>query len=196
VWTVERGAAAHGDTAAAALAPWAVGFVTDKGNVVQPLPIDSATPAARGDSTHDAAEVTRLASTIGSAGASKFQGLPFSVSTMWRFQAAPHVEGIAATLVRQLNQEARPLEERTFLVAERDSTRRDAPYELAFQERTDGNEETIESAYVLAGVHLPGTGAPALVLMRDYGDGSAFALLERTGPARWRIRWTSRRAKC
>lgn len=178
------------------LAPWAVGFATDKPGAVEPIALDSVQTLGRGDSAHVAAEVTRLASTIAAGAGGSFQGLPFTVTSMWRFRAAAGVEGVAATLVRRIAEEARPLEERTFLIAERDSTRRDALYELAFHERSQGAEETNESTDLLAALRLPDATEPAIVISRDFGDGTAYGFVERGGPAHWRVRWTSRRAKC
>lgn len=178
------------------LAAWSIGFAADSAGVVQPIALDSVETLSAADSAHLAAEITRLASIIPGGNTGSFQGLPFTVTSMWRFRAAPGVEGVAATLVRQLAEEARPLEERTFLIAERDSTRRDAPYELAFHVRSQGTEDTNVSTDLVAAVRLPGSTQPALVISRDFGDGSEYAFVERDGPARWHVRWTSRRGRC
>lgn len=191
VWQIDPAQAA-GRT----LAPWAVGFAAEKPGIVEPIVTDSVATLGRGDSAHVTAEVTRLASTIGGGNGGNFQGLPFSVTSLWRFRAAPAVEGVAATLVRRIAEEARPLEERTFVIAERDSTRRDAPYELAFHERSQGQEETNVSTDLLAVVRLPEAPEPTLVISRDYGNGTEYAFIERDGPAHWRVRWTSRRGRC
>ena len=37
---------------------------------------------------------------------------------------------------------------------------------------------------------------PTLVVARDYGDGMAYALVERLGDARWAVRWSSAYAGC
>ncbi len=191
VWQVTR-APAQGST----VAPWAIGFVTTRAAAAEPIPLDSVETLSSADSARIAAEVTRLASVVPATGSTRFEGLPFTVTALWRFRAAPGTEGIVATLVRRLNQEARPFEERTFLVAERDSTRRDAPYELAYHERSEGTEETNETTDVLAAARLAGAAGPTLVIVRDYGDGTAYALVEREGPSHWRVRWSSRRARC
>ncbi len=191
VWQVTR-APAQGST----IAPWSVGFTTSRAAAATPVPLDSVETLSSADSARIAAEVTRLASVIPAAGSTRFEGLPFTVMTLWRFRAAPATEGVVATLVRRLNQEARPFEERTFLIAERDSTRRDAPYELAYHERSEGTEETNETTDILGAVRLAGASEPTMVVVRDYGDGTAYALVERDGPAHWRVRWSSRRARC
>ena len=37
---------------------------------------------------------------------------------------------------------------------------------------------------------------PAIVLIRDYGDGSAYALLTRNAAGQWRLAWNSAYAGC
>ena len=49
---------------------------------------------------------------------------------------------------------------------------------------------------VLAAVSLGVPARTTIVLARDYGDGSAYSLLERTGARAWRIRWSSAYSGC
>jgi hypothetical protein len=177
----------------APLRPWSVGFV---GATVQPIPMDSVESLTRVDSARLAAEVTRLASTLPSSAADRLAGLPFTVTSLWRFRAGPGVEGVAANLVRRVNQEARPLEERTLLVAERDSTRRDERFILGYYDRAQGAEETVESRDVLALARTAPTAQPMLVTARDFGDGMAYAIVERDPTGRWREKWRSARGRC
>ena len=37
---------------------------------------------------------------------------------------------------------------------------------------------------------------PTLVIGREYGEGFSYALIERTGPKKWRLRWSSAYAGC
>src|SRR5690348_15759199 len=177
----------------AQLAPWSIGFV---GASVQPLRMDSIETLSRADSARLAAEVTRLASALPSTGAERFIGLPFTVTSLWRFRAGPGVEGVAANLVRNINQEARPFEERTLLIAERDSTRRDERFTLAYADRSQGAEETIESREVLALTRAAPDAQPMLILGRDYGDGMSYAIVQRDPSGRWREKWHSPRGRC
>jgi len=177
----------------APLAPWAIGFV---GATVQPVAMDSSESLSRGDSARLAAEATRLASTLPSGGGDRLVGLPFTVTALWRFRAAAGVEGVAANLVRRVNQEARPLEERTLLIAERDSTRRDERFTLAYYDRAQGAEETVESRDVLAIARTSPNAQPMLVMARDFGDGMAYAIVERDPSGRWREKWRSARGHC
>ena len=129
------------------LAPWTVGFI---GAAVQPIRMDSIESMSRVDSARLVAEVTRLASTLPTTAGERFTGLPFTVTSLWRFHAGPGAEGIVTNLVRHINQEARPFEERTLIIAERDSSRREERFTLAYYDRSQGAEETVESRDVLA----------------------------------------------
>ena len=122
--------------------------------------------------------------------AREFRGIPFVVRSARRFSPAPGVRAVAAEIVRQVPVEATPRQERMFLIAERDSSVT-ARWELAYVERVSGPEETLESTDILAAVLL-GQTQPTLVLGRDDGSATAYALLERSGPKRWRLRWSSR----
>jgi len=90
-----------------------------------------------------------LASTLPTGAGDRFTGLPFTVTSLWRFHAGPGAEGIVTNLVRHINQEARPFEERTLIIAERDSSRREERFTLAYYDRSQGAEETVESRDVL-----------------------------------------------
>jgi hypothetical protein len=175
------------------LAPWSVGFV---GATVQPIRMDSIESMSRVDSSRLAAEVTRLASTLPTSAGDRFIGLPFTVTSLWRFHAGPGAEGVVANLVRHVNQEARPSEERTLIIAERDSSRREERFTLAYYDRSQGAEETVESRDVLALTRPSPDAQPMLVLGRDFGDGMAYALIQRDPSARWREKWHSARGHC
>jgi len=101
-----------------------------------------------------------------------------------------------ANLVRNINQEARPFEERTLLIAERDSSRRDERFTLAYADRSQGAEETIESREVLALTRATPDAQPMLILGRDYGDGMSYAIVQRDPSGRWREKWHSPRGRC
>jgi hypothetical protein len=173
--------------------PWSIGFI---GGVVSPLPMDSIQSLTPQDSASLAATVTRLASALPNDSAGRFSGLPFVVRTMWRFVIPGDVQIVVATLARQINQEATPLQEHTLLIAERRLKGNDTTFSKAYSERSYGAEETIESPEVLAAAQLGGNRNAALILSRDYGDVTAYGLLERGDDGRWRARWTSARRHC
>ena len=78
--------------------------------------------------------------------------------------------------------------------AERDSGATAGAYQLAYAERTPGLEEQTTTPEVIAGVQI--AGRPTLVVARDSDAGVAYAMLERTGTRRWRVRWTSALTRC
>ena len=80
--------------------------------------------------------------------------------------------------------------------AERDSGQASAPWTAAYSERVADNEETVEASEVLAAVALGPARTPTLVISREYDEGFAYSLLERVGPKRWRLRWSSAYAGC
>jgi len=173
--------------------PWNVGFI---GGVLFPLVMDSIQSLNPADSASLAATVTRLASALPNDSAGRFSGLPFVVRSAWRFTIPGDVQVVVATLARQINQEATPLQERTLLIAERRTNANDTTFSMAYSERSYGDEDTVESPDVLAAALLGSDRTAAIVVSRDYGDETAYGLLERTGNGRWRARWTSARRRC
>jgi hypothetical protein len=172
---------------------WSVGFV---GGVVAPIPLDSLESLGRADSTKLVATARRLASAMPNDSAGRFTGLPFTVRGLWRLTIPGGAQAFVATLVRQINQEATPLQERTFLIAERDPTATDSAFVSAYGERTYGNEESIETREVLAAVQLGAGHKPVVVISRDFGDSMSFSFVERTASGRWQSRWVSQRRRC
>jgi hypothetical protein len=172
---------------------WSVGFVSQN---VTPIPLDSVDALPARDSMALAAEASRLASTVTVNTSPSFQGLRFSAHDIRRFEVAPGVQAMAAHLIRRVNQEANPQEEQTLLIAERDSSAPPGRYQVAYAERSFGSEEQVTSSELVAAVRLGPNGAPTLVVARDSENGLAYALLERTGSHRWRVRWTSGLARC
>jgi hypothetical protein len=171
--------------------PWIVGFI---GGVVSPLAMDSTESISHADSAALVVVATRLASAIPNDSAGRFTGLAFVVKGLWRFTIPDGPQVVIATLVRQINQEATPLQERTLLVAERPPS--DTVLTTAYTERSYGDEETVETRDVLAAVLLGGGKNAAIVLSRDYGDATAYALVERGADGKWHARWTSPRRRC
>lgn len=175
------------------VSPWRVAFAAGR---ARPLPLDSVSALAGPDSARLAADVARIASAVPQDAASPFRGLPFVVREARRFTPVAGTQAVVADVVRRLNLEASQEMEHLLLVAERSAGRPDAPWTLAYVERTAGQEETLEMSDVLAAVTLGPTRRPTLVIWRDYGDGSAYALVERGTAGRWRLRWSSAYAGC
>jgi hypothetical protein len=179
--------------ATAGVGTWSVGFLSSS---VTPIPLDSVDALPARDSMALAAEASRLASAVTANTSPSFQGLRFTAHDIRRFQAAPGVQALAAQLIRRVNQEADPQEEQTLLIAERDSGVTTGRYQLAYAERSFGKEEDVVSAELVAAFRFGANGPASLVIARDSDAGLAYALIERTAPRQWEVRWTSGLAKC
>jgi hypothetical protein len=178
--------------------PWSVGLL---GARLTPVPLDSVGSLSASDSAALVAEIARLASTVPvRENAARLRGLPFSVQDVRRFRAASGVDAIVAHVVRRVHEEANPLEERTLLIAERDSMQqqeqRPRRYMLAFHQRAVGREETLEGSEVLAALTPRDTSRPMLVIARESEGGVRYAFLERIGARSWRLKWTSALVRC
>jgi len=163
---------------------------------VRPIALDSVGMLTPRDSMMLVAEAARLASSVTAPTGPSFQGLRFTTEDVRRFQAMPGVQALVAHLVRRVNQEASPQEEQTLLIAERDSGATSGPYQLAYAERTFGREEDVVTPEVLAGVRLGAGTEPSLIVAHDGSDGIGYAIIERTGRRRWRVRWSSGVTSC
>jgi len=172
---------------------WSVGFVSEN---VASVPLDSVEGLSARDSMVLAAEASRLASAVTANTAPAFQGLRFTAQDIRRFEAAPGVQALAAQLSRRVNQEADPQEEQTLLIAERDSGATSGPYQLAYAERSFGKEDEVSTSEVVAAVRIGAASPPSLVVAHEGDEGLTYALLERLGARRWKVRWTSALAKC
>jgi hypothetical protein len=178
---------------------WSVAFTS--GHAIA-LPMDSMMGLASVDSARRAAAIARAASALPDDTAAAFRGLPFAVRDAHQFMLPSGDTVLAAEVVRRLNQEASPQEEHLLIVLERDTLAGPggAPpsYVVAYSERTSGPEDDVESSEMLAAVDLgrPPRQHPAIVIGRDYGDGSSYTLLERVAPRRWRARWNSAYVGC
>ena len=171
--------------------PWSVGFI---GGVVAPVALDSTESLSRADSATIVVASTRLASALPNDTAGRFSGLPFVVRAIWRFTIPSGPEIVVSMLTRQINQEATPLQERTFLISERQTS--DSVPVTAYSERSYGEEETIESRELLAALLLGGNRDAAIILARDYGDATAYSIVQRGSDKQWTLRWSSPRRRC
>jgi hypothetical protein len=165
--------------------PWSVGLM---GTSVAPLRMDSIESLPPADSSRFTAELARLASSIPMDRESRFKGLPFVVLSARRFetQGRPH---IVAHLIRRLPQEAAPLEEHTFIIAERlPAAPNAAPFTVMHHQRSHGSEETAEHYEPLAA--LRGRESTLLLIARDQETQTIYEILERANTGGWRSRWS------
>ena len=161
---------------------WTAGLRTRRARVLAMDSIGAMTPA---DSARTVAELARLASALPGTEA-KFVGLPFVVVDARQFDDADR-QYLVAHLVRRLPQEATPLEERVFVVAERARTPANASFTTTHHLRSAGTEETADHYEALA--VLRGDSSLYLLLARDRDARTSYELLERTRSRGWRVRW-------
>lgn len=162
---------------------WTVGVL---GSVVSAIPMDSLEAMSRADSSRLAAELARLASTVPMQSDSRFKGLPFALLRARQFVTDGR-RVVASHLVRRVPHEAAPVEEHTFMVAERDSAISNGALALSFHLRSEGTEETADQFEVLAAVRA--RDATWLILSRDNAAQTTYQVLERTRSGGWRSRW-------
>ena len=171
---------------------WAVGF---ESNRAAEMPLDSIAGLPTADSARLAADIARMASALPGDTSATFRGLPFVVTKAWRTRALGGQVILAAIVVRNVNQEANPRQERILLIAERDTSPPTARYVPRYSERVTGLEETLEATDLIAMVLLGADRRQTLVIARDAGHGSSYALIERIAGV-WQRRWTSAYAGC
>ena len=184
-------------------ASWNTAFIAGR---VQAVPLDSMESLSVIDSARLVVQLTRLASAIPEPVSSSFSGLPFVVRSAYRFTAAPGVLAVVSDIVRKVNLEANPLEEHTLMIAEKLSGDPKEEWKTVYTERAAGVEERIETTDLLAAIRLSGGESPgvadrleertALLVARVNDETTAYALIERTGPGAWKVRWTSVRTGC
>jgi hypothetical protein len=159
------------------------------------LAIDSIETLATPDSARLAADIARIASALPGDTSAVFRGLPFVVNKAWRARIPNGQTILTAVIVRNVNQEANPRQERIFLIAERDSGSTGARFAPRYSERIVGLEETLETTDPIAIVLLGSDHHPIVIVSRDAGKGLSYALIERTA-GEWRRRWASAYAGC
>jgi hypothetical protein len=147
------------------------------------------------DSARLAADIARIASALPGDTATIFRGLPFVVNAAWRARVPNGQVLVAAVVLRNVNQEANPRQERILLLAERDTTTSSPRYVTQYFERITGLEETVETTDLVAMVLLGTDRRPTLVIARDAGHGLSFGLVEQIG-GKWQHRWNSAYAGC
>src|SRR4051812_7011811 len=169
-------------------AAWGVGFV---GKAPAGIHVDSIRAISRQDSIALTPIIFRLASSVPNTPGGRFAGLPFSLADLWRIKMPDGRTVIVATTKRQINQEDSPLEERTLLIAQADSS---GNFSRVYSARSAGPEETVEGSELLAAVSF--SGATQLIFSHDYGEEVSYSILERSTAGEWTLRWVSRRFSC
>jgi hypothetical protein len=178
--SLECGSAPVLRLSAGSFGTWAIGVRAPRGI----LRSDSVEALAGADSARVVTQLARMASMIDPNEESRFTGLPFNVANARRYTVG-NTRLVAAHLVRRLPQEASPLEQHTFMIAERalfaDSLA------LRYSERSEGTEESAEHFEILAA--LAGESGTLLLIARDNTSGTRYEILERSATGSWRVRW-------
>ncbi|MBC7792051.1 MAG: hypothetical protein H7Z74_19060 [Anaerolineae bacterium] len=182
---------------------WNAAFIAGR---VRAVSLDSMESLSAADSAQLVVQLTRLASAIPEPLSSSFRGLPFVVRSAHRFTAAPGIVAVVADIVRKVNLEANPLEEHILMIAERSAADPKGQWKTVYTERASGVEERIETTDLLAAIGFTGVagesggrgvaGRTALLIARVSDETRAYALIERPGPGKWEVRWTSVRTGC
>lgn len=165
---------------------WSAGFF---GSGLTPIAFDSLSGSSPRDSAATAAAIARLASSL-PVRDQDFAGLPFSVVDAQQFNVGG-TRVLVAYVVRRVNREANPLQERTLLIAEADAP---GHWTVAWHERSTGSEDEVEGNELLGGFLFEGR--PWLLIARDAPTGVSWSLVERVGLSRWRVRWTGGGGVC
>jgi len=162
---------------------WSIGI---QSAAAVPLRTDSMDALSAADSVLYAAEMARLASAVGAQQTSRFTGLPFTLTTLRRLRVDGR-EVVAAQVVRRVNQEADPLEERTLIVAERGTVTREQ-FTTVRSGRSEGSEDNIDHFDLLAALRT-GRGT-LLVIAQEKPTGTTFDILERNAAGDWALKWS------
>lgn len=174
------------DTVATA---WRVGL---QRGVATPIPLDSLEAATSADSLSMTTELARLASALPASNDSAFQGLPFAVRKAYRAKLG-QTSLLIGDIVRKINEEANPREERLLLIAER---RSEGTYSTVFHSRAAGSEGMVRTNEILAAVKFRKGNSAAIIVSFEYENGNRITLIERLPNTAWRLSWRSAYAGC
>lgn len=169
---------------------WTAAFV--KGRVTQ-VPLDSIEGLSSKDSAQLAVNIARLASGLADDTVGTFRGLPFVVLRAFRGKIGDQAF-VVTTLVRRVNQEDSPKEERLVMVIDGDQAS-PGTWTVGWHERASGNEDELVVSEPLLAFQLPGAPRAHLLFGRDDGESLSAALLVRDGSS-WRVMWESALAGC
>lgn len=169
---------------------WTAAFV--KGRVTQ-IPLDSIEGLSPKDSAQLAVNIARLASGLADDTVGTFRGLPFVVLRAFRGKVGDQAF-VVTTLVRRVNQEDSPMEERLVMVIDGDQAT-PAAWTVGWHERAAGREDELVVSEPLLAFQLAGAPRAHLLFGRDDGESLSAAMLVRDGTT-WRVMWESALAGC
>ena len=166
-------------------------------NIATPIALDGVSELSPRDSADLVARVSAFVSALPDDSASlSFHGLPIVVRDAWRFRATnDSTLVVVAIAARTLNIESNPRSEVVTIIVESDASTSATGWRAGFAVRDAGSEDRIEGSDLLAALRL-GNGHSAVALLREDGSGSHIEIVERTAPASWRLRWSSKPFSC
>lgn len=168
---------------------WTAAFAE---GMITAIPLDSIEGMTPRDSAKLAADLTRLASALGDDTVATFRGLPFVVLRAYRARGDDPF--IVATLIRRVNQEDSPREERLVMVVDAGASdpRR---WHVGWYERAAGTEEELLVAEPLLAYRAHNANDVRLLFGRDDGVSLSAAVLARTADG-WSLQWESPASGC
>lgn len=176
---------------APASAGWGVGLQAGRARA---LAFTSLAGMAGRDSSRLVIELARMASQAPGDTIAALRGLPYVTRSAYLATLPDSHFLVIAELVRRLNVEANPLEERSIVIGERAAVS-DAVLTLTFSERHSGDEESVPTTDLIGLLQL-GDGRIEAFTSRDFSEAGSFLMLERSTPGRWVVRWQSAYSGC
>jgi hypothetical protein len=175
---------------AVAPATWRVAFPE---GTVDGLTFDSLPALASTDSAARTREGALAASRVPDDTAAAFRGRPFIVRQASRFSLRADTAVTVFEIVRQVAQEANPLQEQILIISEGGPS---GDARVAFHRREIGVEESMGSIELLGVLRVRSSGRVALLLRRERESGFIFEWLERSPRGTWTVRWRSATDHC
>ncbi len=177
--------------AAAGARTWSVGLRAGR---ARGIPYTSIDQMSGSDSAKVVVDLARLGSQAPNDTSATLRGLPYVVRAAYRATLGDSMALLVGEVVRRVNIEASPQEERTTVIGERAASDKE-PYTLAYSERLLGDEENVPTTELIGLVQLDDRNYAAFGA-RDYSDGGTYLMFTREKGNRWRLRWQSAYAGC
>ncbi len=177
--------------AAAGARTWSVGLRAGRAHGIPYTSIDQMSGS---DSAEVVVDLARLGSQAPNDTSTALRGLPYVVRAAYRANLGDSLALLVGEVVRRVNIEAHPREERTTVVGERAASDNE-PYTLVYSERLHGDEENVPTTELIGLVQL-NDGNYVAFGARDYSDGGTYLMFMREKGHRWRLRWQSAYAGC
>lgn len=175
-----------------AAAAWRVAFPAGR---VDPVAFDSLAGLTGPDSIAVTTSTARAASRLPGDTTVVFRGRPFVVRQANRFTSGPSVITLVE-VVRQVPQEANPLQEQTVMILVADSAASPSHQEIAAARREIGFEEQLASIELVAVVRIRASGRLAMLLRREHDGGFTLQWYEQGNGNQWTLRWEGALDSC